>query len=384
MDYQKNSSSPENEAGEQPPGSLSINNKKEDSGPLFKTGSFLVGQKNNSQVTKLQNIFSPQSLKNALPLALTDSYQTEYSEFLKNLDIEIVSDVKRCFELWEEFSPKKSLFDTWEFRLAFFLAYKPKLHFILLKNKSENLALLPLCYEEDKKKYFWFGSAWQEENKFFVKKSIFIPLLLAFAPCPILLNAIIIDDTSLDKQFTEDFKPDDSKYILDLKNIQSSEDFLMRLKKNRRHDLRKDRRRIEKQNPQIIINNFSDFDNLVKISTERFKQKGEKADWKDPRRVEAFRQVIRLGGKSYKMRMITVRVGKKVAGVDLIALFNDCYHTLKCGYDVKNFSGIGNFVNLFEIQDAICLGMKKIDFLQNSYQWKDRWFEEVLLVKYEK
>jgi len=383
MDNRKNSSVSENDEGEQPPGSFAINNKKSDSGPLFNAGSFLVDQKNNSQTIKLQNIFSPQ-IENRLPLALIDSYRAEYSKLLNDLYVEIVSDENRCLELWKEFSPGKSLFDTWEFRLAFYLAYKPRLHFILFKNKSEHIALLPIWYEEDKKKYFWFGSAWQEENNFFTKEPILIPILLSLSPRPILLNAISLNDTPLDRRLISNFKTDDSKYILDLENIKSSEDFLMRLKKNRRHDLRKDRRRIEKQNPKIIINNFSDFEELVRISTERFRQKGEKADWEDPRRIEAFHQVIKLSGKSYKIRMITVRVGDKVAGVDLIALFNNSYYTLKCGYDVKNFSGIGNFVNLFEIQDAICLGIKKIDFLQNSYQWKDRWFEEVLLVRYEK
>ena len=383
MDNRKNSSVSENDEGEQPPGSFAINNKKSDSGPLFNAGSFLVDQKNNSQTIKLQNIFSPQ-IENRLPLALIDSYRAEYSKLLNDLYVEIVSDENRCLELWKEFSPGKSLFDTWEFRLAFYLAYKPRLHFILFKNKSEHIALLPIWYEEDKKKYFWFGSAWQEENNFFTKEPILIPILLSLSPRPILLNAISLNDTPLDRRLISNFKTDDSKYILDLENIKSSEDFLMRLKKNRRHDLRKDRRRIEKQNPKIIINNFSDFEELVRISTERFRQKGKKADWEDPRRIEAFHQVIKLSGKSYKIRMITVRVGDKVAGVDLIALFNNSYYTLKCGYDVKNFSGIGNFVNLFEIQDAICLGIKKIDFLQNSYQWKDRWFEEVLLVQYEK
>ena len=53
--------------------------------------------------------------------------------------------------------------------------------------------------------------------------------------------------------------------------------------------------------------------------------------------------------------MITVTTGSKIAGVDLVALFNNCYYTLKCGYDVKNFSGIGNFFNLFEIGDALSL-----------------------------
>ena len=82
--------------------------------------------------------------------------------------------------------------------------------------------------------------------------------------------------------------------------------------------------------------------------------------------------------------MITVSIGKQAAGVDLICLCNHVYYALKCGYNVKKFPGIGNFINLLEIDDAIGLGMKKIDFLQNNYNWKSQYFEEVKLYKYEK
>jgi len=51
---------------------------------------------------------------------------------------------------------------------------------------------------------------------------------------------------------------------------------------------------------------------------------------------------------------------------------------------VAEFSGIGNFINLLEIDDAIKLGMQKIDFLQNNYQWKSRWFESQPLFKFQK
>ena len=306
------------------------------------------------------------------------------SLFLKSLRVQTITDINRCFELWQEFSPKKTLFDTWEFRFAFHKAYQFKPYFILIKNQLENLALLPLEYDEDEKHYVWFGSSWQEENKFFSKNPLFVPFLLATAPKPLFLNAIDFNSANSLGQFI-DFQPDSPKYILDLENIKTVEDFLMNLTKNKRHDLRKDKRRIERQNPKIIINNsptFSDLDNLIKLSKERFREKGEEVDWEDPRRVTAFRQVIQLANKSYKLKTITVRVGEKITGIDLIALFNGGYYTLKCGYDVKNFSGIGNFFNLFEIEEAITLGVKKVDFLQNSYAWKNRWFQALPLLKY--
>lgn len=370
------SSLSEDGEGDEPPDRLTTKNRINHQGLKRQTGSFLI-DKNNLQFLK------PLSVSNLKTISPQSHSKNRYSPVFKGLRIEIVSDIEGCFNLWNEFSPKKSLFDTWEFRFAFYLGYKHKPYFILLKNLNENIGLLPLWYERDERKYFWFGSSWQEENTFFVKKPLLVPLLLNICPAPVLLNAIKVSNISAMKEFV-DLKFDDSKYILNLSDIKTSEDFLMKLKKNRRRDLRKDRGRIERQNPKIIINNFSNFDDLIRLSKERFKQKGEETDWEDPQRVETFRQVIKLAGRSYKIRMVTICIGEKIAGVDLIALFNNCYYALKCGYDVKNFSGIGNFINLIEIEDALKLGMRKFDLLQNNYEWKNRWFEEVPLLKYEK
>lgn len=311
--------------------------------------------------------------------------QNGHRKLLKSLHFQVVSRIEECQQLWAEFSPKETLFDTWEFRLAFWKGYGYRPHFLLLKENGNNLAILPLWYEEDEKRYTWFGSTWQEENLFLTKDPIFIPLLLAVAPSPLLLNAIDAKEVFWAREFV-DFKVDDPKYILDLEEIGSSEGFLASLKKKKRYNLRRDRKIIESQKPEIIFNNYSHLDELVRLSKKRFYEKDEDTDWDDPRRVETFRQVVKLGQeeKSYQIRMLTIKIGSQIAGVDLIALYNGCYAPLKCGYDIADFPGLGNFVNLLEIDDAAALGMKKIDFLEINYGWKDRWFREVPLFQYEK
>lgn len=326
------------------------------------------------------NLLLKEEISSRTPKRTTGSYPAEESGFFS---IETIADIEKCQLLFEEFSQKKNLFDTWEFRYSFYKAYKFKPHFLLLRKGNENLALLPLWYDEDKKMYTWFGSDWQEEVSFFAKDLNLMPILLSAAPTPLFLNAISKESLgSLEEKIV--FAEDSSKFILNLNGFKNHEDFLMTMKKSRRHDLRKDRRRIESQNPEIIINNFSDIDQLIALSKKRLNERGKKADWEDPRRIETFKEVIRQGGKSYQVRMITIKINGVAAGVDLVCLYNDTYFAVKCGYDVKNFSGIGNFMNIFEIDDAIRLGMKKIDLLQNNYEWKDRWFQSVPLVKYEK
>jgi hypothetical protein len=303
--------------------------------------------------------------------------------FLPLFQVETESDIKDCFLLWEKFSPKKNLFDLWEFRYAFYLGYKYRPHFLILKENQKEVGLLPLWYDSQRKKFFWFGSDWQEEVSFYVKDKRYIENLLEIAPSPLFLNAITKEGIE-DLISSLPFKKDDPKYVLDLKNFKNHEDFLKTLKKNTRRNLRKDRNRILRQSPKIIFDDFSYFPKLVELSKKRFIAKGEKTDWEDPRRIETFEKVISLSGKSYKARMIIVKIKDEIAGIDLIALYRKTYFCLKCGYDVENFPGIGNFVNLLEIDDAIRLGMEKIDFLQNSYQWKEKYFTPLELFKFEK
>jgi len=311
------------------------------------------------------------------------------SLFVLRHKIVVVSDIKECEKLWREFSQNLTLFDTWEFRLAFYEAYKYKPYFLVLKKNGENLALLPLWYEDNNfydknlKRYTWFGSDWQEEVRFFAKDINYIPLLISAAPTPLYLNAISQDSVEKLKDKIE-FKEDEPKYVLNLKGFKNHEDYLMTLKKNTRRNLRKDRNRILKQKPEIVLNNFSDLDILIELAKKRFREKGGNADWEDPRRVETFKNVIKFSGRSYKVRMIKVKINGKDAGVDLICTLNKTYFAVKCGYNISEFSGIGNFINLYEIDDAIKLGMEKIDFLQNNYQWKNKYFPPVPLYKFEK
>ena len=359
-------------------------------GTLTRKGPFFVPHANGIASTNMpQNgllSFYPHYFQNILTKREQNYYHTNgHSSLLKSLQIEVFSQIDNCQRLWKEFSLETTLFDTWDFRLAFWKGYHHTPYFLVLKNGLDNLALLPLWYESDKNKYFWFGSWWMEENKFLTKDPLFIPLLLAICPSPVTLNAISTElPPWLEKVIR--LKPDDPKYILRLNTFTSADEYLDTLRKKKRYNFKRDRRIIEAQKPQIIFDNFTDFDSLVSLSVKRFKGKGEDADWEDPRRVETFRQVIKLAqtNGNYKVRLVTVKIGNKIAAVDLIALFNNCYYPLKCGYDVDKFPGIGSFVNLLEIDDAISLGMKKMDFLEIGYGWKDKWFEAVPLLQYEK
>ena len=106
--------------------------------------------------------FYPYWLNEIQPENLKDFYSKNgHLSLIKKLQVEVVSDLDTCQALWNSFSPGKNLFDTWEFRLAFYKGYKYKPHFVTLKTTDEVYAVLPLWHESDMNRYCFFGSVWQ-------------------------------------------------------------------------------------------------------------------------------------------------------------------------------------------------------------------------------
>jgi hypothetical protein len=284
------------------------------------------------------------------------------------MKIEIIKDVDACKKLWMEFSPNKSIYDLWDFRFLFWKIFQYPLHFIVLKNGAENSGLLPLWYVADKNAYFWFGdtgdgSNWQEDTNFWVKDDIYLPALLGALPGRIALYNIAAECFDAAKNIIE-FQRHNPKNILGLETFHSVEDYLLTLKGKLRSNLKRDRRIIDSQNPTILIDNFPDFDHLIRLNIER----NEDSVFQDLKNIEIFREIIKKGldKTTFQVRMLSIYINNQPVGVDLILIFNNIYYTMACGYDIQNCSGIGNYLNLLDIQDAIALGIKKIDFSEGG------------------
>jgi len=170
-------------------------------------------------------------------------------------------------------------------------------------------------------------------------------------------------------------EPDEEKYVLDLDGLKNLDEFLARLKKKKRYNLKRDFKKIERQNPQIIYDRFEDLEELFKLNIDRFDGMvlGEdKSTFLPKEKQKTFREIINLANK-YQIRMISVMKGQKVISVDLVAIYKDIYYCIGGACDIENYPGLGTFANLQLIKDAIQLGTKRIDFLQGDCNWKASW-----------
>jgi len=287
---------------------------------------------------------------------------------MTTLSTRVVSDIDLCKELWQEFTPNRSFYDLWDFRFEFWKVFQYTPHFIVLSDADRNVGLLPFWHVSEEKGYFWFGDIgdtndWMEENDFWVKDPVYLKPLLAACPTPLsLVN--LTKNCFKSAEGLISFQKHNPKNILNIDTFKSVEDYLMTLDRKLRGNLVRDRRTIEAQNPKIIVDQFSDFDILVQMNISRH----EGSVFKNPQIVQVFHGLIStaLEKKSFQVRMLSAYIDDKPAGFDFIFIYDGVYCPLLCANDISSFSGIGNFMSLYDIKDAITLGMKKMDFAEGG------------------
>ena len=300
-----------------------------------------------------------------------------------DFQVEVVSDLDVCKRLFNIFSPKDSLFSTWNFRFAWFKPGITKPFFFLFLQNQKPKALLPLWFDANRERFEWFGSDWQENNSFWTLDKSLISLMLDVAPKKTYLNAIRTNDESLIKLLN--LQPDDPKFELDLTNLKTSDDFLARFDKKKRYNLKRDRQDLIDQGIEIIYNRFEDIHELIRFANCRF---NDQSLW-TPHIVTAFENLVKNQTNEYQMEMLSFKVGHMMAGYDLNFIYNKTYSAVKCGYNVQTFPGIGNFATLTDIDQALKHGCTKMDFLQSvgaltTRPWKADWFTTIPLYKIEK
>lgn len=318
-------------------------------------------------------------------------YENGLAKFIPRLTLKVHSDLEECFLLWEKFSPKKSLFDLWDFRYAWYLGYKHKPYFYTVYEGKKPVALLPLCWsydEKNRRRFEWFGTDWMEDNSFFAQDPHLIDFLYAVVPSPVHLNTIQDANELKGKLIYSHLKKDDPKYEKVISSFTTIEDFLQTLDKKHRYNLRADSHRIQSMNPRVVITESKDLDllnKLISMNIQQFQGKSPKddSDLMIPKRAETYRNIVKTSG-IYTIKFIQVFIQNYLAAIDLIIQFKDRYYPIKSANDLNRFKGIGNFMLYLEFQDAIENKFSLVDCLQYDYGWKHRYFEEKPLFVFEK
>jgi len=300
------------------------------------------------------------------------------------IDIRVVTDLKMAETLWREISPRRVIFDDWDFRYGFY-KYEPyPLYFKAAyeispdragQAKEELVALMPLVDYDDYGHGF-IAEEPCEENRVFIKPGREDVIKLMYES--VSQEKIQFYDISGEDEFTVKLPIEDYKYVLPLAGFKDFTDFMSsRLSPKRRHSLEKELATIDKLKPEIVLNDWTDLDNLFKLNVDSFA--GESYLSKEEER-RPWRELIKL---PFDWRLISLRLGGQTIAVSFSVLYNGYYHYLITGVDFQNYPGLGKYLNKINIEEAIKANARYFDAGLGDCGWKNLWhFDAIAQYEY--
>jgi CelD/BcsL family acetyltransferase involved in cellulose biosynthesis len=173
-------------------------------------------------------------------------------------------------------------------------------------------------------------------------------------------------------------KDTDLKYVRPIAQGTTFESLLSSFPKKYRYNLRYDHRKIIEQGAVVTWTDTNDpafFDVYVTMKDHVFKEGGKDENYyADKRRAETFRRII-SSARAYKVRVMQITIEDKLAGIDIVFIYNNTYYLIGGAYDTKRFPGVGTAALYLLFEDAIKENATLIDSLQEDDGWKHRYFE---------
>jgi len=283
----------------------------------------------------------------------------------KQLTIEAVGQIDEARELWKKLSPKKSIYDVWNFRYCFYKHFNYPLFFYVAKNRGEVVGLLPLQYNERKKLLEFFGGGYMEDNKIFVKEGYKYVIQELYASVQ---EKAKLEDIVGDDEFTQKLDILEHKYIANLNNARAVNDYFSTgFSSKSRSVVKKKIRRVETDyHPKIIENNFEDLERLFELNIKTF---GNESIF-CALFINIFRDLIRL---HFDFHMITLAISGQKEAVSLSLMYGDTYVYMNAGTNKQNYPNLGTYLIAKNFEKAISLGSKYFDAGCEDLGWKERW-----------
>lgn len=293
---------------------------------------------------------------------------------MRNLDFKVVEDPLEAKELWELFSPHKTIDDEWDFRDIWTKPYEFPFHFIVGLENNEPIGLLPLQLDTlkglspkllsmDKPFLEFFAGLDTDDNKILFKDSYedAIPQFLEQLREPTVLS-------SLKTPYFVNGKEAEHylfRYELDLVKIPTFEEFV--------------KTKLDGVSRQRLINRINKIDKTYKVeikdggkeglelmfqlSIDRF---GENSSFNMPDRQQIYRELL----ERFDVDLMTIVLDDKVSAVSFAIMYNGTYTTVNVGYDY-DVRDLSKLLVVTQIKRAMDHGCKVFDAGQGDNGWKE-------------
>ncbi|MFP4112196.1 MAG: GNAT family N-acetyltransferase [Candidatus Woesearchaeota archaeon] len=293
----------------------------------------------------------------------------------------IIKDLETCKNLWNRFSKNKTIWDEWDVVFSFYYENIHEPYFILLEEDS---GLLPLWYDKEMKKYYFFGGNYPENRDIWMSPSDF-SIIFDLIPSPAALFDISGKTakkiTEKNPKLKEYFKESDYRYFLKLDKFKNKmENYLSTFSPKHRKNFLYDIRKADNYSLKKEWTNEVDYDALIRFNVERFK---EESDFYDETFIKEFKGFVKVMKEKNSLEVFTLKDKGKTVGTEIAVRNKDKYYVLNGGYDTS-YANLGKLLIYRHIENAIEKNHSEIDFLVGDTGWKRLWkfdFEEVFTMR---
>lgn len=280
---------------------------------------------------------------------------------MNNITFQTITDLPTAEKLWKELSPNKRITDDWLFRYTYYKYFNYPVFFFAGFDNGVAVGLLPLQLNPESKSLEFFGGSYMEDNQIYLKsgyESIKTDLINQVKE-PALLQWMSDDLNGIKGVEIQEYK-----YEFPLDQISSIDDYLEKYWSAKpRQNLRAQIRKLKEQNLEVEYNNFSDFNLMADLNKKRF---GEESSFLKPHRIEFFKEIIQL----FNMQMISIKLNGEKVSIGISVIYNGIYVGLNSGTD-NNINGLGKFLILEKMSQALALGATLYDARSENLGWKE-------------
>ncbi len=296
-----------------------------------------------------------------------------------SLDFKIIKDLTLAKDVWQQLSLNETLWDDWDFRYCFYKYYNWELFFYTGYLKDKIVGLLPLQYNPETKSLEFFGGKYMEENKVLIAGSM--PDISSGAPLAIkngcqqfipdfykqIDKTAELSDISGQDHFTQNLPLQEYKYVYNLSGITKLEEFIDKYFDS---DSRKKKRRLLKEEVEIVYNDFNDFDLMIDLNLKNF---GGESSFNWPFRKEIFHDLLKL---NYEPILLTSIIDGKKEAVSFAIKYKDKFISLNSGVNSTSFPWLEKYLILKKVAKAIELKCRIFDACVGDCGWKEYWHLE--------
>ncbi|MFA6106922.1 MAG: GNAT family N-acetyltransferase [Patescibacteria group bacterium] len=281
--------------------------------------------------------------------------------------IKEITDLEECKKIWNIISPNQSIYDNWDFRYAFYKYFNNPLRFLAGYEDKRLVGLLPLQYNKEDDLYEFFAEEFMEDSRLFIVKGYEKRVPEFYYSVK---EDLLLDDIAGEDEFTKGLPLEDYKYALPLFGLKNFEDHLANsFSSKRRRQFLKIKSEIEKNEVKIIHNDYDDIDLLFDLNIKRH---GGESYLSLPHKKEIFKDLVKL----FKVELMTAAINDKKEGVSYSILYKGVYNYLSVGANLADYSSLGAYVGMKNIDYAISSGALVFDAGLGDCGWKHLWHFE--------